>query len=149
YDKDMLSSWSNNMDALLTFSGLFSAVVTAFIIEFYPLLQPDPQQGSNALLLEIAQSIHNLANNVAMPSNVTLPQQSQTSASAIFVNCAWFSSLACTLAVPLIILLVKQLISEHKSNLEVGTPQEQAHRYQFRRDRLVAWHIPMLIDTLP
>ncbi|KII87739.1 hypothetical protein PLICRDRAFT_112039, partial [Plicaturopsis crispa FD-325 SS-3] len=65
-DKDMLSSWSSNMDALLTFSGLFSAVVTAFIIEFYKLLQPDPQQTSNALLLEIAQSIHNLANNVSM-----------------------------------------------------------------------------------
>ncbi|KII87736.1 hypothetical protein PLICRDRAFT_76846, partial [Plicaturopsis crispa FD-325 SS-3] len=105
-DKDMLSSWSSNMDALLTFSGLFSAVVTAFIIEFYKLLQPDPQQTSNALLLEIAQSIHNLANNVSMPRVVDSPAESQITGLTTFVNCVWFASLACTLAVSLFILLV-------------------------------------------
>ncbi|KII83399.1 hypothetical protein PLICRDRAFT_148174, partial [Plicaturopsis crispa FD-325 SS-3] len=148
-DKDMLSRWSSNMDALLTFSGLFSAVVTAFVIEFYTQLQPDPQQTANTLLADIAQSIHDLANNISMPSAVPSTQQDQPTASVTFVNCAWFASLACTLAVSLIILLVKQLIAAYSMNLEVGSKKEQVLRRQFRRDALTTWHVPGLIDALP
>ncbi|KZV90704.1 hypothetical protein EXIGLDRAFT_570149, partial [Exidia glandulosa HHB12029] len=40
YDDGMLKSWNNTIDILLTFSGLFSAAVTAFVVESYQFLQP-------------------------------------------------------------------------------------------------------------
>ncbi|KII87728.1 hypothetical protein PLICRDRAFT_646284 [Plicaturopsis crispa FD-325 SS-3] len=148
-DKDMLTSWSQNMDALLVFSGLFSAVVTTFLVDAYKLLQPDPQQMTNALLLNIAQSFHALANNATIPVYIEPSDQNQTTVAATFVNCAWFASLAFTLAASLIILLVKQLILGYGFNIEVGSQQEQAHCRQQRRDALRTWHIPSLINSLP
>ncbi|SJL13739.1 uncharacterized protein ARMOST_17187 [Armillaria ostoyae] len=40
-DKDMLKHWHDDMSTLLIVAGLFSAVLTAFIIEFYQKLEPD------------------------------------------------------------------------------------------------------------
>ncbi|KZP05746.1 hypothetical protein FIBSPDRAFT_765476, partial [Athelia psychrophila] len=40
-DKERMESWKGDMDGILIFAGLFSAVVTAFIIESYQNLQQD------------------------------------------------------------------------------------------------------------
>ncbi|KII89394.1 hypothetical protein PLICRDRAFT_59024, partial [Plicaturopsis crispa FD-325 SS-3] len=50
HDKDTIISWNQNMDVILIFAALFSAILTAFIIEFYKNLQPDPQQTTADLL---------------------------------------------------------------------------------------------------
>ncbi|KAG8960058.1 hypothetical protein FRC03_007103, partial [Tulasnella sp. 419] len=44
YDKEMVDGWNRSLDNLLVFSGLFSGVNTAFIIETYKLLQQDPAE---------------------------------------------------------------------------------------------------------
>ncbi|KAF8878878.1 hypothetical protein BD779DRAFT_1676698 [Infundibulicybe gibba] len=43
FDQDFCAGWNSEIDSLLTFAGLFSAVVTAFTIESYKWLQPDSQ----------------------------------------------------------------------------------------------------------
>ncbi|KII89358.1 hypothetical protein PLICRDRAFT_60023, partial [Plicaturopsis crispa FD-325 SS-3] len=50
HDKDDIISWNQILDVILIFAALFSAILTAFIIEFYQGLQPDPQQTAAALL---------------------------------------------------------------------------------------------------
>ncbi|OJA12458.1 hypothetical protein AZE42_08056 [Rhizopogon vesiculosus] len=51
YDDDMLERCNGNMDIVLIFAGLFSAVNTAFIIS----MQPNPIDTTNALLVQLIQ----------------------------------------------------------------------------------------------
>ncbi|TDL16034.1 hypothetical protein BD410DRAFT_890362 [Rickenella mellea] len=39
YDKDLVHNWRDDMDSLLIFAALFSASVTAFVIESYKILE--------------------------------------------------------------------------------------------------------------
>ncbi|KAF8188633.1 hypothetical protein BJ912DRAFT_851078, partial [Pholiota molesta] len=41
-DTTRCDAWKDEVSALLIFAGLFSAVVTAFVIESYKFLQPGP-----------------------------------------------------------------------------------------------------------
>ncbi|KAK7455254.1 hypothetical protein VKT23_011126 [Stygiomarasmius scandens] len=54
-DESLARSWKEDIDALLFFAGLFSAVVTAFSIESYQWLKNDPQDLTVQLLGRISQ----------------------------------------------------------------------------------------------
>ncbi|KAJ7160616.1 hypothetical protein C8R43DRAFT_342200 [Mycena crocata] len=51
YDKGLVESWKSDMEGILIFAGLFSASLTAFLIESYKTLTPDPAD-KTVLLLE-------------------------------------------------------------------------------------------------
>ncbi|KIP01900.1 hypothetical protein PHLGIDRAFT_96573, partial [Phlebiopsis gigantea 11061_1 CR5-6] len=53
YDQEKLDGWKSDLDNLLVFAALFSAIVTAFTIESYQWLQDDPAQMSVQLLSQI------------------------------------------------------------------------------------------------
>ncbi|KAF9475238.1 hypothetical protein BDN70DRAFT_814406, partial [Pholiota conissans] len=55
-DKIQCDAWKEEVQTLLIFAGLFSAVVTAFIIESYKFLKPDPNDIIIRLLAEISNS---------------------------------------------------------------------------------------------
>ncbi|KAI0649471.1 hypothetical protein C8Q79DRAFT_876040, partial [Trametes meyenii] len=57
YDEAMVRGWKEEIDTLLVFAGLFSAVVTAFNIEAYHLLQEDPSETSVRILQQISQQL--------------------------------------------------------------------------------------------
>ncbi|KAJ7175327.1 hypothetical protein C8R46DRAFT_891529, partial [Mycena filopes] len=42
YDEGLVDSWKKDMEGLLIFAALFSAILTAFIIESYKSLNSDP-----------------------------------------------------------------------------------------------------------
>ncbi|KAJ7644734.1 hypothetical protein FB45DRAFT_735403, partial [Roridomyces roridus] len=62
YDKSLLESWTNDMEGILIFAGLFSATLTAFIVESYPTLVPDPADATVQLLAQISQQLAAAAN---------------------------------------------------------------------------------------
>ncbi|EEB99793.1 hypothetical protein MPER_00435, partial [Moniliophthora perniciosa FA553] len=49
----MVKGWRDDIDTLLVFAGLFSAVVTAFAIESYQWLDEDPADTTVALLTQL------------------------------------------------------------------------------------------------
>ncbi|KAG1751858.1 hypothetical protein EDB19DRAFT_1593889, partial [Suillus lakei] len=51
YDDNMLERCNSNMDIIMLFAGLFSAVNTAFIIA----MQPNPADTTNDLLVQLIQ----------------------------------------------------------------------------------------------
>ncbi|KAF9455289.1 hypothetical protein BDZ94DRAFT_825696, partial [Collybia nuda] len=57
HDHEQLLNWNTTMDNLLVFAALFSAILTAFIIEIYKLLQPEPQDLTIVLLKSIDSSL--------------------------------------------------------------------------------------------
>ncbi|KAG2064730.1 hypothetical protein BDR04DRAFT_973703, partial [Suillus decipiens] len=53
HDDEFLERYYNDMDIVLVFSGLFSAVSSAFIVAMESNLSPDPNDTTHALLKQL------------------------------------------------------------------------------------------------
>ncbi|KAA1478551.1 hypothetical protein DENSPDRAFT_861878 [Dentipellis sp. KUC8613] len=151
-DDDMVEAWKDTIDVLLVFAGLFSAVVTTFVVQSSQSLQPDYSQVSARLLTELVGLQRAMANGVS-PSVVPVSQQNATSgfqvaASDQWVNRLWFISLAFSLATALISVLVKQWLQYYVSPIS-GTGQQKAHIRHFRYTGLEKWHVSEIVGFLP
>ncbi|EKM58672.1 uncharacterized protein PHACADRAFT_58238, partial [Phanerochaete carnosa HHB-10118-sp] len=49
-DGGKTKGYTEDIDTLLVFAGLFSAILTAFVVQTYQMLQPDTQDTTNQLL---------------------------------------------------------------------------------------------------
>ncbi|KAJ7082989.1 hypothetical protein C8R44DRAFT_554318, partial [Mycena epipterygia] len=55
YDKALVQNWKSDRDGILIFvTGLFSAILTAFLIESYKTLNPDQGAITIAVLAQIS-----------------------------------------------------------------------------------------------
>ncbi|EEB89832.1 hypothetical protein MPER_12031, partial [Moniliophthora perniciosa FA553] len=122
HDEDMVKGWRDDIDTLLVFAGLFSAVVTAFVIESY-------QSCSQATPFE--------------------PSQFKPDASSIRINVFWFLSLILSLTSALFGLLCKQWIREHQRDTTTRTPGEALALRQLRRDSFGKWGVSSFLSALP
>ncbi|KAG2340998.1 hypothetical protein BDR05DRAFT_862320, partial [Suillus weaverae] len=69
HDGEFLERYTSDMDIVLVFSGLFSAVNTAFIVAMEPNLSPNPSDTTNALLTQLVQiGFGNFAEAGSMPA---------------------------------------------------------------------------------
>ncbi|KAI9065999.1 hypothetical protein FKP32DRAFT_1610328 [Trametes sanguinea] len=102
-DKETVQTWNTDLDSILIFAALFSAVLTTFIIESYKGLQADPTAVLlQAILFELQTSRN--ASTAAPPGS----SRFQAPRSAIRVNVYWFSSLILSLTTALVAILAKQ-----------------------------------------
>ncbi|KAJ7441441.1 hypothetical protein B0H11DRAFT_2095927 [Mycena galericulata] len=106
YDKALVESWRSDMDGLLIFAGLFSASLTAFLMESYQALTPDPGDRTIAILTQISLQLSASFNG----SSIELPEPAVFSPSAISLACnaLWFLSLGFSLSCALLATLVEQ-----------------------------------------
>ncbi|KDR66611.1 hypothetical protein GALMADRAFT_1147836, partial [Galerina marginata CBS 339.88] len=86
-DKIRCQAWKEEVNNLLIFAGLFSAVVTAFVAESYKTLQPDPNSAVVDLLSRIATRLDNPLNEV---SPMTSAASFSPPPSSIRINILWF-----------------------------------------------------------
>ncbi|KAI3603305.1 hypothetical protein WG66_002345 [Moniliophthora roreri] len=145
YDEDMVKNWKEDIDTLLVFAGLFSAVVTAFAIESYQWLSEDPEDTSVVLLTQISQQLRDPNVNVTRPDSETF----HPDASSVLINCFWFLSLILALMSGLLALLCKQWLREHTRDTHTRTAAEALALRQLRRDSLEKWRVPQLVATTP
>ncbi|CAK5279128.1 unnamed protein product, partial [Mycena citricolor] len=94
YDRGLIDGWRSEMDGLLIFAGLFSGVVTTFIIESYKTLSPDPGSQTLALLSQISHQLANLNNGTAVADALPPAAAFSPPISALVCNALWFTSLA-------------------------------------------------------
>ncbi|KZV80822.1 hypothetical protein EXIGLDRAFT_659114, partial [Exidia glandulosa HHB12029] len=105
HDDGVLAGWNNTIDILLTFAGLFSAAVTAFVVESYQFLQPaalDFGAAFYALAINDTDTLHTLAVSTSHPGST-----------ARWINGLWFTSLFFALAAAFLCILVKQWLDEY------------------------------------
>ncbi|KAJ7132474.1 hypothetical protein C8R44DRAFT_774087 [Mycena epipterygia] len=57
YDKALVESWKSDMEGLLKFAGLFSATLTAFLVESYKTLSLDQGTITIAVLSQISHQL--------------------------------------------------------------------------------------------
>ncbi|KII84758.1 hypothetical protein PLICRDRAFT_117235, partial [Plicaturopsis crispa FD-325 SS-3] len=151
-DKDQIEKWDKNMDVILVFAGLFSAILTAFIIEFYKLLQQDPQDTTNALLQNVTATLQAILQNPDGGGTVPIINDStafQVSTLVLWVNGLWFSSLACSLGAAMAAMVVKQWIQFYSPAKNSGNAHDNAQRRQYQYNALHQWRVPDIINVLP
>ncbi|KAK0239835.1 hypothetical protein EDD85DRAFT_1021202 [Armillaria nabsnona] len=152
YDANMVEESRDGVDVLLVFAGLFSAVVTTFLAQTSQSLQADYSEMSANLLFEMINIQRAIANGTSLdnvaPSSLSPNIPFIASASSVWVNSLWFTSLALSLTTALMSVLVKQWL-HHYIALPSGTPRERSLLRQFRFAGLQKWRVLFIIGLLP
>ncbi|KAJ3532762.1 hypothetical protein NM688_g7377 [Phlebia brevispora] len=148
-DENKVKDCKEDVDTLLVFAGLYSAVLTAFLIESYQMLQEDPQQTVIQLLRQISQQTAGSSGAVSS-LNATLPSASSfhPSTSNICSNVCWFASLILSLSAASYSILVKQWLREYLS-IDSTVPQECIRIRHFRYHGLEKWRLFEIAAMLP
>ncbi|TFK93325.1 hypothetical protein K466DRAFT_450960, partial [Polyporus arcularius HHB13444] len=149
YDQ-LLGRWKEEMDTLLVYAGVSSAVLTAFNVESYHLLQPEPADPTLAVLKQISAQLngYTLTPPFLNATNTTGLTQVpfQAPASAVWLNSLRFSSLVFSFAAALLALFVKQWLYE---GMVPGTSPESARLRQYRFNGLLKWRVGTVVVVLP
>ncbi|TFK64414.1 hypothetical protein BDN72DRAFT_265676 [Pluteus cervinus] len=141
YDEDMCKSWKDEIDKLLIFAGLFSAAVTAFVVESYQWLDASSDDTSNLL----AQLISIQSNTTIIPA---VPGPFTPTPSAVRINICWFLSLVLSLISVLVGVLCLQWLRECERPVAMSFEDKLRYR-QVRYEGLIAWEVPRIIAFLP
>ncbi|KAK1219676.1 hypothetical protein PQX77_017627 [Marasmius sp. AFHP31] len=142
-DEGLVGGWKEDIDTLLVFAGLFSAVVTAFTIESYQWLQEAPEDTTVALLKQISQQINGSSISQSGPDEFTV------SSSVVAINALWFLSLILALVDALFALLCKQWLRENRRHTHTPTPSEALALRWLRNQSLEKWQVPTILASLP
>ncbi|KAG6911582.1 hypothetical protein DXG01_011885 [Tephrocybe rancida] len=146
-DRALANSWKGDMDALLIFAGLFSASITAFLIESYKTLTPDP---TVVLLGQISLHLAAIANGTQPTMTPLDPVPSQPTYASLLCNILWFLSLAFSLTSALAATLVDQWARSYlTASQNYPTPQIRARIRTYLYQGLQQFNMSTLVETIP
>ncbi|KAJ7245296.1 hypothetical protein C8J57DRAFT_945696, partial [Mycena rebaudengoi] len=141
-DDNLANIFNSDLDPLLIFAGLFSAILSAFLIEVRKGLQEDPQHTTNTLLMLLIDNDRN-STRVAPSSSRFEP-----SLSLRWVNGLWFSGLMFSLMSALGASLAKGWVTQFSSSVS-GSSWGDAAVHCSRWRGLKRWHLKLIIQSLP
>ncbi|KAF9027849.1 hypothetical protein BDZ89DRAFT_951843, partial [Hymenopellis radicata] len=151
FDENMIGQSRDGLDVMLVFAGLFSAVVTSFLVQVSQNLQADFSEMSALLLHDLL--LVQLAMVDGATVNVTAPSMNpaekfEPAVIDVWINGLWVVSLATSLVVALAAVLVKQWLHRYMT-FPSGTPGLRSHVRQFRFMGLQKWRVRIIIGMLP
>jgi hypothetical protein len=130
-------------------AGLFSAVLTAFLVETYSQMQPDNSSLTTEILIDISHQLENLSQNQVAPASSISLEAFRASTTIVAINSLWFLSLVFALASALLGILVKQWLREYSLWTTVAPIEHALHLRQYRYNSMKQWMIPTLVTALP
>lgn len=168
-DDSRCDAWKDEVDNLLIFvsisqyhpylvlthcpmqAGLFSAISTAFTLEAYTWLNPDPTTATVQILSIMAQqqltNSSSSSNQEQLSSIVSGLQNFTPQAYTIRVNVFWFLSLSFSLTTAIVGILCKEWLREYQRDTNLPHMETFALS-QMRREGLEMWHVPAILSTL-
>ncbi|KJA28614.1 hypothetical protein HYPSUDRAFT_34059 [Hypholoma sublateritium FD-334 SS-4] len=158
YDKTVAQNWKSDMDAILIFAGLFSASLTAFIVESYKTLNPDSDSASAFLLSQIL--LHQLASGGNSSSSSVpdltpiLSQFDQSSfspsVSSIICNILWFLSLGFSLVCALSATMIEQWTRQYlQASTSRPAPQDRARMNAYLNQGIKRYKMATIVEIIP
>lgn len=167
-DEHLTESWKSEMDNLLIFvslrltrtksatdplskATLYSAIVTAFLIESFKLVSPEAA-GGDLTLTEISSRIasYSFSNNFANSTHVlagTMPP-SPPQSYAVKINTIWFLSLNLSLIAAFFGIAIQQWLRHLRIPKHIP-PREAIRLRQLRYRGLMKWQVPIIVTILP
>ncbi|KAE9402171.1 hypothetical protein BT96DRAFT_778949, partial [Gymnopus androsaceus JB14] len=143
FDQDFVGNWRGDMDNVLIFAALFSAIVTAFIIESYQSLSQDP---TTQLLSEIVARL-NQSSTTSTADNTSFSPDT----SSVIINVFWFTSLILSVNTAVMAIVIKQWLLDYTWNIssKPASPQSVLVSRQFRYEGLIKWKLPLMVALVP
>ncbi|KAH9475115.1 hypothetical protein JR316_0012226 [Psilocybe cubensis] len=138
----------NNLLLFFPKAGLFSAVVTAFVVESYHNLQPDPNDDVILLLSRISESLVGGENTSSTTGNFLPSASFSPSQSAVRVNITWFTSLIFSLISVLVSIVALQWLRSHQTYFGLS-PRDTLAVLNMRSEALQKWQVATIIMSLP
>ena len=139
-------------------AGLFSAILTAFLVQTYPMLQADNTDTTNQLLaLSVSTQLRTAGTIITDALNKTLTSLADAASSSFspstatrWINILFFLSLVFSLAAALFSILAKQWIREYiKWNSPLSLPRENVLVRQIRIEAWEDWQVSMILSSIP
>ncbi|KAJ7238705.1 hypothetical protein C8J57DRAFT_1143967 [Mycena rebaudengoi] len=136
------------MEGMLIFAGLFSAILTAFLIESYKTLIPDSGNASVFLLVQISQQLAASSNGTLFP--IPPPPTFTPPTSSLVCNGLWFISLGLSLTCALIATLLEQWARDflHKTDMR-SSPVIRARVFSFLYYGLKRFKMHTVVEIIP
>ncbi|KAK7013967.1 hypothetical protein R3P38DRAFT_2639017 [Favolaschia claudopus] len=148
YDQALVESWTSDMAGLLIFAGLFSAILTAFLIESYKTLMPDSDEEMVHLLTQISMQLSGIANGSSI--DALPPPPFDPPMSSLVCNLLWFISLGLSLSCALIATLVQQWARDFKHKSEMrSAPVVRARIFAYLYYGLRRFNMHSAVEAIP
>ncbi|KAJ7132557.1 hypothetical protein C8R44DRAFT_664932, partial [Mycena epipterygia] len=148
YDKALVDSWKSDMEGLLIFAGLFSASLTAFLIESYKTLSPDQGMITMAVLSQISVQLDGRSN--ASAADVSALETFTPTSASLACNILWFLSLWASLSCALIATLVQQWAREFIQRTEMRpSPIVRARIFSYLYFGLRRFGMHKVVEFIP
>ncbi|KAG9127795.1 hypothetical protein FRC07_009182 [Ceratobasidium sp. 392] len=148
HDSELVDGKNRNLDMMLLFAALFSAILTAFLIESKNLLQEDPADLSVTLLFAIAQSQQRMEQGNPQILPLIERPTFTASMSARWINGLWFTALTLSLSAALVAMLAKEWLTAFIA-FRPRPALSHALLHQERLQGLVQWGALHIVDFLP
>ncbi|KAK0226873.1 hypothetical protein EDD85DRAFT_777551, partial [Armillaria nabsnona] len=152
YDRDICDAHRGETSILLVFAGLFSAVVSAFIVQSSANLQPNYQRLSALLAFDQINIQRAIANGTSLDTITTSGADPAVRFTPklldSLVNGLWFASLTLSLSYALLAVLADDCYSHYMSPVP-GNPQDRSRTRHFRYEGLIVWPVGAFIRVLP
>ncbi|KAI0346849.1 hypothetical protein BDW22DRAFT_1321851, partial [Trametopsis cervina] len=155
-DEQKIKDYKEDIDTILVFAGLYSAVLSALVAISFQSLQPDLGLIMVLLLTQVATQTHSYSingeflNSTAPPLdlNTVSPNNFQPTTAAKRVNVLWFASLTLSLVSASFGIMVKQWLREYLAGDNVS-PQTHLRIRHYRSPGLEHWHVFGIAALLP
>lgn len=175
HDKAQIQTLKEDMDGVLIFvrpyvvhadgfghadsctqAGLFSTVLTSFIIDSKQSLKVDPAdqmvyylQQNVAVLDQISRQISSIAPQVSINSTLPFPAFKPLP-SNIRINVFWFMALVFSLAAALLAILVQQWVRDYIHVFQrYSDPLKSARLRQYLHEGSERWYMPVVAEAVP
>ncbi|KAF8910511.1 hypothetical protein CPB84DRAFT_1222866 [Gymnopilus junonius] len=151
-DRAQCESWKDEVHNLLIFAGLFSSVLTSFVLVSYSSLQPDQNKVIINILAHIAARLDNPLNNTLLSgAEPVVPAMLEDAipSSSTRINIFWFTSLVLSLTAALIGIISLQWLEEHQHYQSTLSSRQKFALFNMRLEGLKAWHLPEIFSALP
>ncbi|KAG8920983.1 hypothetical protein FRC01_000494 [Tulasnella sp. 417] len=144
HDKKLTTNLNGNLDVLLIFAALFSAINTTFISITMPDLSPNPSDETNTLLRLLVMK----ADNNTLTSADLAPSFSAHT-NSIIVNSLLYASLSCSLLAAVGAMMAKEWLQSFDRTGQTGPLEDQARVRQGKLTGVLEWHLEAVIKFLP
>ncbi|KAG8855298.1 hypothetical protein FRB96_007096 [Tulasnella sp. 330] len=144
HDKAMLDRLDRDLDVLLIFAGLFSAINTAFIVLTITDLSAPPQYQTNALLiLQLKGVAYNTLSSNDLNPPFTPPY------AAVRQNSAFLASLCASVLASAGAMVGKQWLQSYDRAGQTGSHELQAMRRTEKWLGAETWYLRPVVESLP
>ncbi|EED78698.1 predicted protein [Postia placenta Mad-698-R] len=151
----LVKKWKDEISNLLTFTtkaGLFSAALTAFNVQYYVNLQPQPLDPNTLAMLIMIGTLAQMndGTDAMQPMIAALNASSYTPVPAhvISTNVLWFSALVLSLSAASLAISVSQWLHHHVDRAP-SQSRQSVRLWYFRHSMFNEWNVPLIISLLP